>query len=260
MRKNLIIIPGSCSDRLNWFDQIHHYEKLGWQVGYLDLNAAKYPTIKECAAAIELALENLINEDTVIMSHSMGAMLMFKVLVSSKNERLQKLLRKTKIFFIQMPCESKALNAIKANFKIIEIIIFLHKYLILWWIEPLLFFFKKIFAFAYRNPLGMLINFVLNFCVMNTSFWKASKEEFLGLITYYETWQEIFENMDFDLSSYERLYFTYGEPDPVCDSNLIQEIGLKFSNVKTLNMNGGFHNPHHLFWFQGRFDKLILEN
>ena len=127
MRKNLIIIPGSCSDRLNWFDQIHYYEKQGWQVGFLDLNAAKYPSIKECADAIELALENLINEETVIMSHSMGAMLMFKVLVESKNQRLQNLLKKTKTFFVQMPCESKALNAIKSSFKVIEFFIGFHK-------------------------------------------------------------------------------------------------------------------------------------
>ena len=259
-RKNLIIIPGSCSDRLNWFDQIKFYERQGWQVGFLDLNAAKYKTIQDCANAIELALENLVNEETVIMSHSMGAMLMFKVLVKSKNERLQLLFRKIKIFFIQMPCESKALNAIKATFKLIELVIFFHRLLILWWLEPLLYFLKNIFQFGYRNIFIMPINTSLNFIAMNISFWKASPDEFRGLINYYETWQDIFEKMNFDLSSYEKLYFTYGEPDPVCDSDLIKEIGLKFLNVNILDMTYGFHNPQHYFWFQKRFDDLILKD
>lgn len=257
-RKNLIIIPGSCSDRLNWFDQIHFYEKQGWQVGFLDLNAAKYPSIDDCANAIELALENLVNEETVIMSHSMGAMLMFKVLVSSKKENLQELLSKIKIFFIQMPCESKALNALKQGFKVIELIITFHRLFILWWLEPLLYLLKRSFAFGYKNILVMPINCFLNFCSMNSSFWKASADEFRGLINYYETWQSIFENLNFDLSRYKNLYFSFGEPDPVCDSDLIKEIGLKFPNVKVLDMTYGFHNPHHLFWFQDRFDSLIL--
>ncbi len=257
-RKNLIIIPGSCSDRLNWFDQIHFYEKKGWQVGFLDLNAAKYKTIQDCAAAMELALENLVNDQTVIMSHSMGAMLMFKVLVKTKNRRLQNLLKRIKIFFIQMPCESKALKAIKATFILIEIIIFLHWCFILWWLEPLLYLLKNIFNFGYKNVFCMPINFLLNFAAMNSSFWKASPDEFRGLINYYETWQDIFEKINFDLSGYENLYFTYGEPDPVCDSDLIKKIALKFPNVNVLNMDYGFHNPHHLFWYQAEFDKLIL--
>lgn len=256
-RKNLIIIPGSCSDPLNWFDQINFYEKQGWQVGFLDLDAAKYKTIRDCAEAMELALDNLVNEETVIMSHSMGAMLMFKVLVISKNTRLQNLFKKVKIFFIQMPCESKALNAIKATFILIEIFIFLHRYLILWWLEPLLYFLKSSFAFGYQIAWVKPINTFINFCSMNNSFWKASPDEFRGLINYYETWQEIFENMNFDLTHYQNLYFTYGEPDPVCDSDLIREIGWKFPNVNVLEMNGGFHNPQHLPWFQKRFDDLI---
>lgn len=259
-RKNLIIIPGSCSDRLNWFDQINFYEKQGWQVGFLDLNAAKYETIEDCAVAMEFALDNLVNEETVIMAHSMGSMLMFKVLVNSKNERLQSLFKKIKIFFIQMPCESKALNVIKVFFKLIELIIFLHWVLVHWWLEPLLYFLKRRLAFGYQNNLIKPINTFINFCSMNNSFWKAGSAEFRGLINYYETWQEIFENLDFDLSSYKNLYFTYGEPDPVCDSDLIKEIGLKFSNVNTLDMTYGFHNPHHFFWFQKKFDDLILDN
>ncbi len=260
LRKNLIIIPGSCSDRLNWFDQIKFYEKQGWQVGFLDLDAANYPSIEVRTEAIETALDNLVNEETVIMSHSMGAMLMFNVLAKCQNQRLQNLFKKIKIFLIQMPCESKALNAFKAYYWLIEVILLIHRYCVHWWLEPLLHSLKKLFQFGYGNFFINPINLFLNIIIMHSSFWKASLREFESLIHYYETWQDIFENLKSDFSAYENLYFTYGEPDPVCDDVLIKQIGVKFPNVKLLDMTYGFHNPHHLFWFQKRFDDLILDN
>jgi pimeloyl-ACP methyl ester carboxylesterase len=258
VRKNLIIIPGSCSDQLNWFDQINYYKKLGWQVGFLDLNAAKYKTMQDCADAIELALENLVNEETVIMSHSMGAMLMFRVLSKSTDASLEKLFKKIKIFFIQMPCDSEKVGLMRASMPLVSLAMTLHKFLVHWWLEPLLYSLKKLFAFGYKNPFFMPINFLLNFAAMNTSFWKATPQEALSLMKYYENWQDFFDHNNADLNSYENLYFTYGQPDPVCNTSLIIDLGKRFTNLKILKMPLGFHNPHHFFWYQEKFDRLVL--
>lgn len=258
-RKNLIIIPGSCSDRLNWFDQINFFEKhTELQVAYLSLSAQNYSSFEDYSVDIERALESLLNDNTVVLAHSMGAMLLFKILTSTQNLQLKKTLLKIKIVLIQMPLQTKFVALMKKSLFLIEFISLFFKLFILWWLEPALYFAKNFFAFAYKNKNLQTINLFLNLLSMFSGFWKTDIKEMKNLIRFYANWQK--HLLDFDLSEYENLFMTYGAFDLLCPMQDVKELGEKFPNLNLLKMFYGFHNPHHLFWYQKEFENLVLEN
>lgn len=299
--KRLIIIPGSCSNESNWFDQIHHFEELGYEVNFLDLEAYKSKTLVESAINlfnrlktilakkssddIEDLFEN-IDDQVVIMAHSMGAMLLLKILSEPKfyrgeDEQTYNTISRAKIIFIQVP--------LKVNRKLLDLLGFFK-----FWFYPLLFiyrltihgildrvliFLKKLSKKNISHPIFKASALPLNLALMHNSLWGAKIDEFGNLINYYKHWDDFSlesffadagENnfakammnssesaiSRFDLNASLNYYFTVGDPDIFCDSGLIRDFANKLG-AQVLELDPGFHSPQHMPWCQDKLHGII---
>ena len=300
--KRIIIIPGTCAHWSNWFDQINEYESLGYRVDFLELDTYKYNTFIECTSAMFDRIASLVqvpgnnevefpsNEEVTIIGHSMGAMMMLKILSEQKYFKNRNALAydqmcKSKLVFVQVPLKVNSRNvAVLSTLKYLVYPIFLfHRYLIFPWITPLILLFKVIEkrVFAHIPVLRELMNFSLNIALMHNAFWGTRIKEFSNSNKYYRHWDafslEGF-NAPRDVSEFERAthghaknthgnfnpertknyFFTYGEPDFFCASKqtlaFAQAIG-----AQAVEFTPNNHLPHHMFWNQKKFNQMILE-
>jgi hypothetical protein len=259
--KHIIIIPGTCAHSSNWFDQIYEYESLGHKVDFLDLNTYKYKTFIECVSAIfddissVLRVPNnevdfLSSDEIVFIGHSMGAMILLKILseknfFSKRNPLIYDAIRRSKIIFVQVPLKASSLNlGVLSTLKYLAYPFFLlHRYLIFPWLIHCLLFCKilekKVFASIpfFRE----FVNFCLNVMLMHNSFWGTKIKEFAHSNLYYKHWDAFslaglnspkkLSEFDRAMMGYEKntqdnlsseftqnYFFTYGDPVFFCES------------------------------------------
>ncbi len=296
--KQLIIIPGSCSTKSNWLDQILHFTAHGYDVKFLDLDAHKYRTLVECASSlftklkyaiqqtpenVEFDVEELFEDldaapDRVILAHSMGAMLLLKILSEPKlfagqDAETYRAIQNSRIFFLQVP-----LHVNKTILAIMNVV----KYLTYPFFFVYNWLFFRPFDFILVNlkhgiqhllePLRSILGLPLNILLMTNSFLGATLGELFNLVNYYKHWSEfslegffaaknqaMFDQAmmqsasntihRFDIRAAKHYHFTVGHPDIFCDNDL----AIKFASelgANVLELNMGFHNPQHMFWTQ----------
>jgi pimeloyl-ACP methyl ester carboxylesterase len=298
--KHIIIIPGTCAHSSNWFDQIYEYERLGHRVDYLDLNTYKYKTFIECVSAMfdDLSsvlrvpnneVEFLSSDEIVLIGHSMGAMILLKILLekkffSKRNPLIYDAIRCSKIIFVQVPLKKRRfVIGILSSLKLLAYPCFLfHRYLIFPWLIHCLLFCKILEkkVFSSIPVLREFVNFCLNVMLMHNSFWGNKIKEFAHSNLYYKNWDAFclaglnypknisefdrammgYEKNSHDNLSYEftkNYFFTYGDPDFFCGSKETIEFA---EAIKANYIEFAFNNhlPHHLFWHQKRFNELVL--
>ena len=299
--KRIIIIPGTCAHWSNWFDQISEYESLGYRVDFLDLDAGKYNTFIECTAAMfdRLAgllqsgkneVEFLCHDEITIIGHSMGAMMMLKILSEQKffknrNALAYDQLSKLKLIFVQIPLKVNMHNArFLSALKYFAYPFFIfHRYLVFPWMTPILLFFKIIEkkVFSHIPVLKQLINLSLNIAMMHNSFWGTQIKEFTHANEYYKHWDAFSlggftaatEISEFERATYgyaestkgnfnpeftKNYFFTYGDPDFFCDSRLTITFA-QFIGANAVEFSPNNYLPHHMFWCQKRFNEMVLE-
>lgn len=300
--KHIIILPGTCAHWSNWFDQIDCYESLGYRVDFLELNTYKHSTFVECVidmfdrlGALLLASQKEVqfpeDEPIKILGHSMGAMILLKILSDQKffqnrNPEAYELIRKSKLVFIQIPLKVNLFNV-----KVLSVLKYLaypffifHRYLIFPWMTPLLLFMKVIEkkVFGKIPVLREIINLTLNACIMHNAFWGTSIKEFAHSNKYYRHWDAFslsginaptevsdFERAtmghakssksNFDSTYTKNYYFTYGFPDFFCGSQEIIDFA-KAIGANYVEFTPNNHLPHHMFWNQKRFNELVLSH
>jgi pimeloyl-ACP methyl ester carboxylesterase len=327
-RKQLIIIPGSCSAQSNWFDQIDFFESAGYEVRFLALDAHKYKTLIECSTALFLklkyALQTRVEPDadditeegniesmfediddigrprseTVILAHSMGAMLLLKILSESKyyrNENLETFtkLEQSKLMFIQVPLHVNrpllpVLNAVQyllypffffyhlTTFNFVEKMLLATKRFLRIILKPFRDNALKYIAVPIFNCLDLLLNIML----MNNAFLGSKPQEFANLINYYKQWDEFSlegffadkEEAAFSREIMKRAESTLSRFDTRATKNYHFTTGSTdiFCNAalvknlanelgaNILELDYGFHNPQHVFWTQEKLHKEIM--
>lgn len=300
-KKRLIIIPGSCSTRSNWFDQIEHFQELGYEVNFLELEAYKSRTLIESAInlfnRLKMILAKNSNDDIedlfestdnqlIIMAHSMGAMLLLKILseprlYKSEDAHTYNTISQAKIVFIQVP--------LKVNRKLLDVLgffrfwfyplLFLYRFTVHGVLDRILIYLKKLSKRNNSHPVFKASTLPLNLALMHNSLWGAKVDEFGNLINYYRHWDDFslesffadanesgFERAmmnssesaisRFDLNASLNYYFTVGDPDMFCDSSLIRDFANKLG-AQVLELDPGFHSPQHMPWCQDRLHDVI---
>lgn len=300
--KHIIIIPGTCAHWSNWFDQINDYERLGHKVDFLELDTYKFKTFIECTSNMFDKIASIIapenqevsfpsDKEFIIIGHSMGAMIMLKILSERKFFSNRNLLAydqfcKSKLIFVQVPLKVNLVNVrVLSSLKYLAYPFFLfHRYLIFPWLTYLLLFFKVIEKkLISKIPIFReLSNFIFNALIMHNAFWGTRIKEFAHSNEYYKHWDAFaLQGLTApkDISKFERAtygfsestqsnissnysnnyYFTYGFPDFFCGSEEIigfaKEIG---ANAVKFTPNN--HLPHHMFWNQKRFNDMVLSS
>lgn len=292
--KQIIIIPGSCADQSNWFDQIVHFESQAYNVKFIDLDARYTSSFTQCAINLfencKFAF-NAVDDDSqrVIYCHSMGAMLILKILLESKfyknqNQAVYEKIRKSKIVFLQMP-----LSVNKVILHLIEFLRFpLYPVFFLYhWIffRPIAFILIALKSLVFRlktsfqanwffNP----IDFLLNNFLMTNSFWGTQAQEFFNIATYYRQYRQLITGLfsdssltkfqkemnkisddkltELDLSNASNYFLTAGDPDWFCSEKLTENLAERM-RANYLKMPFNLHNPHHMFWYQDRVNALV---
>ncbi len=285
--KKIIIIPGSCSSPLNWFDQFKTFTKHNFEIEYMHLDAYKYPSLSACSINLFEKLSNILrDENTTILAHSMGGMLLLKILSEPqfyKNidpitfARIQH----SRIFFIQVPLKVNQglLLGLKFWGPILAPILFVYRYTLYLPFYYLILFLKEII-----HPIPVLnwfFGLFLNKASMLNSFWGSRVKEFLHLVNYYKQWEDfslrgffeeeqrnnfevainnLAENktLAFDFIAVQEYFFTIGEPDVFCDIHTTKFFVGRIS-ANLLELKYGFHNPQHFFWTQKILYEKILD-
>ncbi len=327
-RKQLIIIPGSCSAKSNWFDQIHFFESIGYEVKFLNLDAHKHRTLIECSSDLFLKLkyalqprigpdddvteiENIedmfedvdtINNpksDTVILAHSMGAMLLLKILSEPKyyrNENPETFakLEQAKLVFIQVPLNvnRSLLPVLNALQYLVYPFFFVYHHTIFGLIEGMLLTIKKLFKsianklrrisfLKYITPVFNVLDLLLNIMLMNNAFLGSKPNEFANLINYYKQWDEFslegfFADKNeamFSRAMMKRAESTLNHFNIQATKNYHFTTGHPdpFCNsilvkqfatelgANVLDLGYGFHNPQHVFWNQDKLHQHIIK-
>ncbi len=324
-RKQLIIIPGSCSAQSNWFDQIDFFESIGYEVRFLNLDAHKHKTLIECSSDLFLKLKYALqtrvepdaddediesmfedldtihepSSETVILAHSMGAMLLLKILSESqyyRNESLETFtkLEQSKLVFIQVPLNVNRplLVVLSAVQYITYPFFFIYHHTIFGLFEKLLLTAKRLlismekpfkdnFLRYITMPIFNLINLLLNIMLMNNAFLGSKPQEFANLIHYYKQWDEFslegfFANKEesmFSRAMMQRAESTLNRFDMKAAKNYHFTTGSpdpfcdsilvkQFANelgANVLDLGYGFHNPQHVFWTRDKLHKHITK-
>ncbi len=103
----LIIIPGAGSSQLNWLDQLIYFEEKQWQKHFLHYQSEEHLSFHDCANALSINLTEILKADfsikedciqqpsnnnsqielnkNILIAHSMGAMLLLKILTDNSN-------------------------------------------------------------------------------------------------------------------------------------------------------------------------------
>ncbi|MCE2928669.1 MAG: hypothetical protein LW817_03455 [Candidatus Caenarcaniphilales bacterium] len=266
-KKRAIIIPGSCSSRANWFDNIVFFEKHNYQADFIELEAFRYEDLDRAAIAIfdHISLITRQGEKFIFLVHSMGAMLFLKILLdgelfSNRDPKTFEIIKSSTVVLIQIPIQVKQrlLWNFRISFPFISVGMFLHRPLISSWLSPLLIYCKKL---EHKYCQFALLNLALNVLLMHSSFWGTRVKEYINLIKYYEHWDAYSLSYFFlkkinEASEFSNLIFTTGNLDMFNSREHINEIAAKL-NAKTIDFPWSFHNPHHFFWTQKPFHDYI---
>jgi hypothetical protein len=274
-QKKLIIIPGSCSHISNWFDQIEYARTKGFTIVFLRLDADKFRDFSDCADNLfhKISLHLNAEQETVILAHSMGSMLLLKILsgfqhYTAKDHYAYEKIISSRLIFLQMPINLHkkiylALNIFKFFVYPIQLFYsFLLKEIFAWFLllpkKIILFLrkFKKIDpAKKFLDVLDSVINqgLILN-GVLGTKPW-----EFFNLVRYY--WQfGIFTaqgfDIEFDRNKAKNYFFTYGDPDYFCEEESTHKLA-EFMGANLVHMPLSMHNPQHMFWCRDKVNELI---
>jgi len=300
--KHIIIIPGTCAHSSNWFDQIHEYEKLGHRVDFLDLNTYKHKTFIECVSAMFDDLSAVLrvpnnevdfisSDEIVLIGHSMGAMILLKILsernfFTKRSALIYDAISRSKIIFVQVPLKVSKLNhGVLSILKYAAYPLFvLHRHLIFPWVLPCLLFFKVLEKKVFSKIIIVreFVNFSLNVMLMHNSFWGTRIKEFTNSNLYYKHWDAFslaglnspknISQVDRAMMGYEKssqsnfnsdltrnYFFTYGDPDFFCESQATIDFAKSIgANLTELSPNN--HLPHHMFWNQKKFNELVLKD
>lgn len=206
--KKIIIIAGSCSGKSNWFDQINYYKNLGYEVNFMEIDAGGAASLLDASSNLFLKLKYKLKEPAVIVSHSMGAMLLLKILSEPKfyvneNQELYQNIIRSRLIFLQVPLHVNALilGILDIVKYLIAPILFLYSLIVFPVIDFILVIFKYLLAIIDKlvsglflkypswillKPLNLLFNF---FLVVNT-FWGTKPKEFFNVIKFYRQWRD----------------------------------------------------------------------
>jgi hypothetical protein len=206
--KQLIIIAGSCSGKSNWFDQINYYKNQGYQVEFFEVDAGGANSLLEAASNLFSRLKHRVKQNTTILSHSMGSMLLLKILSEPKfyasvNPELYRNIVNSKLIFLQVPLHVNALalwilDILKYFFYpflfVYNLVVFPVIDFFLLMLKTLMAILEKLIAVGFMKYPAMLIFkpmalFLNMFLVINT-FWGTKPREFFNVIKFYKQWQD----------------------------------------------------------------------
>ena len=300
----LIIIPGAGSSELNWLDQLIYFQKLNFNSHFLEYRADAHESMSKCA--LELAttlLDHLENPrqnissaprshlerdpTNKIIAHSMGAMLLLKILSESHSisiyQELRAALSTSEIFLIQCPPSTnpKLLSFLKSFKRPVSRIMHLHQPLK----EPvkekleslkrdfLNSKFDKIFTegnhedhhseFSRKyklrhSPLEQLKDLSWILSAMHISAWGTQPPALDNLINYYEEWySESITEKELDHLHELNIHLSVSNSDIFCDKNDSLKLANKL-NAKVKHFDWTFHNPMHFPWSKNSFNQWIL--
>lgn len=279
----LIIIPGAGSSELNWLDQLIYFEEKQWQKHFLHYQSEKYFNFHDCADALAINLTEIlkagfsIKEDSIILiAHSMGAMLLLKILTDSSNSEklleIKLLLKNTNIFLIQPPARTnpKLLKFLKTSQGLISTIMKLHQPLK----EPVAEWLREIKLKNANAELLMqgakigdrkfLTDLMWILAAMHISAWGTHPQVLKNLINYYEEWENhsplsmddssvLWMPKDFNIN------ITVSNSDIFCDKNDSLKLA-ELLNARVKEFDWTFHNPMHFPWSQKEFHDWLLES
>lgn len=278
---SVTIIPGSCSSKTNWFDQIRHFSN-GSEVNFLQLNIIS-GDVNESSEDLFLRLKKVFSKKAsspngreVIICHSMGGMLILNILRNKEifyrvDPVTFNRLADSFIFFTQTPLKVSpwSLVFVKSLFKIgIPILNFYNKHCF----DKLD---KKITAIKERlevehinfdrqplNPKAWM-SFLFNIFSMLNSLLGTRPQVCENLIKIYEDWdvysKDALCKWDKELRNRKNFFFTAGSPDMFCETerivNFAKHIG---AQVKHFPVN--CHNPMHLMWSQKTYHQWVEDS
>jgi hypothetical protein len=294
----LIIIPGAGSSELNWLDQLIYFEEKQWQKHFLHYQAEEHLNFQDCADALATNLTEIlkagfsIQEDciqqqsnnnsqielnkNILIAHSMGAMLLLKILTDSSNSEklleIKLLLKNTNIFLIQPPARTnpKLLKFLKTSQGLISTIMKLHQPLK----EPVAEWLREIKLKNANAELLMqgakigdrkfLTDLMWILAAMHISAWGTHPQVFKNLMNYYEEWENhsplsmddssvLWMPKDFNIN------ITVSNSDIFCDKNDSLKLA-ELLNARVKEFDWTFHNPMHFPWSQKEFHNWLLES
>ncbi|MDA0771610.1 MAG: hypothetical protein O3C63_01570 [Cyanobacteria bacterium] len=206
--KQLIIIAGSCSGKSNWFDQINYYKNQGYQVEFLEVDAGAANSLLEASSKLFSKLKHRVKQKTIILSHSMGSMLLLKILsepkfYASENPELYRNIVNSKLIFLQVPLHVNAvalgiLDILKYFFYpflfVYNLLVFPVIDFILLMLKTLMVILEKLIAVGFIKYPAMLIfkpiALSLNMLLVINTFWGTKPREFFNVIKFYKQWQD----------------------------------------------------------------------
>lgn len=255
----------------------------GYKPCFIELEAYKYRTMTEMVTAIFDKIDAQIddNEPFSIISHSMGAMSLLKILLDKeyfqkRSFETYQQISQSRLVFIQVPVLVKrpVLNFMRFLRIFAAPILFLHRYLITSWLNPLLIVIKKLF-FKSPKSIKTPVDFITNVILMHNSAWGTPVKELWRLVDFYSQWDDYcYENLNltdtrteqivnssfkdtaFNVEFTNRYFFTTGDPDQFCDDSLTRVLINKIGATE-LPLAMGFHSPHHMPWHQEELFSII---
>jgi predicted alpha/beta hydrolase family esterase len=292
----LIIIPGAGSSELNWLDQLIYFEEKQWQKHFLHYQAEEHFNFHDCADALAINLTEIlkagfsIKEDSIILiAHSMGAMLLLKILTDNSNSEklleIKLLLKNTNIFLIQPPARTntKLLKFLKTSQGLISTIMKLHQPLkepVAEWLREIKLKNANAELLAEGSRIGdrkFLTDLIWILAAMHVSAWGTHPQVFKNLINYYEEWENYSplsvlaneEPMKYNPGDEIRSPFTelhdfninitVSNSDIFCDKNDSLKLA-ELLNARVKEFDWTFHNPMHFPWSQKEFHDWLLES
>ena len=205
----LIIIPGAGSSELNWLDQLIYFEEKQWQKHFLHYQSEEHLSFHDCADALAINLTEIlkagfsIKEDSIILiAHSMGAMLLLKILTDNSNSEklseIKALLKNTNIFLIQPPAKTnpKLLKFLKTSQGLISTIMKLHQPLkepVAEWLREIKLKNANAELLAEGSKMRdrkFLTDLIWILAAMHISAWGTHPQVFKNLMNYYEEWEK----------------------------------------------------------------------
>jgi len=273
--KKLIIIPGSCSHISNWFDQIEFAKDQGFTVIFLQLDADRFSNFSDCADNLfhKIGLHVNSDQETVILAHSMGSMLLLKILsgfhhYTAKDHYTYEKIISSRLIFLQMPINLHkkiylALNVFKFfayPFQLLNA--FFLKEIFAWLLllpKKLILFLRKFKKLDPAKKLFDVLDSIINQGLILNGVFGTKPWEFFNLVRYY--WQfGIFTaqgfDIEFDRNKAKNYFFTYGDPDYFCEEGSTHKLA-EFIGANLVHMPLSMHNPQHMFWCRDKVNGLI---
>lgn len=242
-----LIIPGSCAKKLNFSNFYHELEKRGYSYAFIELQASNYPDIRGAQLNLYEKLSEIIEMNSILIAHSMGAILLFLILkdidfFERKNPDFVKKLKSSKIFLLQMPLK---------KYKFLLFVMDFMKFLL----APFLWIYSKYFFKANEKFLFEIKkkNFLWNQAVMLHSFLGTSKIELFNLINYYRKMPKLSERISYNSFRNLKIFFTIGSPDFFCSAKETKILARKLDKT-LIDLPWSFHSPQN---FKHSLRKLL---